>query len=579
MLCKIDKMKKEVLIIFKTHLDLGFTDYSANILKKYLTEYIPNAIKVGNELKNTATPFVWTVGSFIINEALKHDKDGTVDRAIKDGILTWHALPFTTHTELMNRSLFEYGLDISKKLDEKYGKNTVAAKMTDVPGHTRAMIPSLSSRGIKFLHIGVNPATPVPPVPPLFRWKDGENSVTVMYQSDYGEVVDFDDFVVFFAHTHDNQGPQNADEIRMIYDYVKKKYPDHDVKASTLDEAARRLENSNDIPVYDREIGDTWIHGAATDPEKISRFRRLLRYVENNGFGDCDLTDSLLAVPEHTWGLDVKTFFPNKTDFYHQDLEKCENQRSIIEKSWQEQRDYVSSAEKLLGLQKDYDTSLPDLTEFEKCPLPKDVKFEISWQIFDNSDYENYSKNYMRCHDDWAVWDFTKVGLPDYKGGIFMAEIKEAFCHGDEALYRMEFDKDTAEKYGLPYFYVRKKENFIEIKWYGKKLSRIPQACWFKVKNLEENWEINKMDEWIDVRDIEGSPLICAVDKGVRNGKVRIYPLDSPLVAPFGKKLLQYNIKNDDQDMYFNLYNNIWNTNFPLWYSQNALFRFVVEGR
>ena len=28
--------------------------------------------------------------------------------------------------------------------------------------------------------------------------------------------------------------------------------------------------------------------------------------------------------------------------------------------------------------------------------------------------------------------------------------------------------------------------------------------------------------------------------------------------------------------MYFNLYNNIWNTNFLMWYTEDAMFRFVV---
>jgi hypothetical protein len=32
-------------------------------------------------------------------------------------------------------------------------------------------------------------------------------------------------------------------------------------------------------------------------------------------------------------------------------------------------------------------------------------------------------------------------------------------------------------------------------------------------------------------------------------------------------------------DMYFNLYNNIWNTNFPMWFSDDAKFRFVIRKR
>ena len=55
--------KKEVLVIFKTHLDIGFTDFSKTIKEKYIKTFIPNAIRVGYELKDTETPFVWTTGS------------------------------------------------------------------------------------------------------------------------------------------------------------------------------------------------------------------------------------------------------------------------------------------------------------------------------------------------------------------------------------------------------------------------------------------------------------------------------------------------------------------------------------
>ena len=148
-------MEKEILLIFKTHLDVGFTDYSKKIVDNYLNIFIPNAIKVGYELKDTKTPFIWTTGSWLIWKALKQD-DGTVAKAIEDGIISWHGLPFTTHTELMNKALFEYGVSISEQLDKRFGRKTIAAKMTDVPGHTLGMVPILQKHRIEFLHIGVN---------------------------------------------------------------------------------------------------------------------------------------------------------------------------------------------------------------------------------------------------------------------------------------------------------------------------------------------------------------------------------------------------------------------------------------
>lgn len=565
--------QREVLIIFKTHLDIGFTDYASNIIEKYLKQYVPNAIKIGYELKDSNTPFIWTVGSWLIDQALKHDEDGVVEKAIRDGILNWHALPFTTHTELMNTQLFEKALDISKRLDERFGKKTIAAKMTDVPGHTIGMVPLLYDRGIKFLHIGVNPATPLPPVPPIFKWKLNNKEITVMYQGDYGKKEEFEDFIIYFAHTGDNLGPQNSEQIIKIYNEIQAEYPTAIIKAATLDDAAERIASLKNLPTIENEIGDTWIHGAATDPQKISRFRNAIKHIDK----ETDLSDSLLLVPEHTWGMDVKKFFHNETDFFPEELAARKQKRQIIEASWQEQRAYVEKAESVLGITPDYPTNEPDLKEFEEIEIPLDYGLEVSWQIFDNYDYARYQKDYMRCLPNWAIWDFTKVGLPEYQGAIYTANATRAYKKCEKVLLKLEFSPDISQKYGLPYFYLELSPNFIELKWFNKKACRLPQACWLKFNKLKENWQLHKLGHWHNPEDVIGSPLICAVDKGVRNRQFMICPIDSALVAPFGRRLLQYNCADIEQDLYFNLYNNIWNTNFPMWYDDDAVFRFAVE--
>lgn len=574
--------KKDVLVIFKTHLDVGFTNYAENVIDNYLNSFIPNAIKVGYELKDTDTPFIWTVGSWMIWKALKEDKSGAVEQAVRDGILNWHGLPFTTHTELLNAKLFEAGLDISTELDEKFGRKTIAAKMTDVPGHTIGMIPLMRRRGLEFLHIGVNSATPVPPVPPLFKWKNGNEYITVMYEDGYGCTQEFDDFVLCFAHTHDNAGPQSKEEIIKVYEEIQKKFPDYTLKVATLNDVAERVRNIKNIPVVEKEIGDTWIHGAATDPQKLSRYRNILRHTDENDLRDVRLRENLLFVSEHTWGMDVKKYFRDDKHYTYKEMEDCVDERKTIEKSWEEQRNYVRNAEKILKIEPDYDTSAPDLSGYEKITDDKADVFEISWQIFDNSDYERYKKDYMRLNDatvGWAIWDFTKVGLPDYNGGIYTAQVTEAYKKDNTEIYKLEFDKEIETKYGLPYFYLIIKDKNIEIKWYNKKNSRLPQACWFKIKGLDEEWELNKMGEWISPENIIGSPLISAVENGVRNKSVVIETIDTALVAPYGRRLLHYNEKGLKQDLYFNLYNNIWNTNFPMWYSDDAVFRFVIKER
>lgn len=579
-------MKKEVLLIFKTHLDIGFTDYAKNVKENYINKFIPNAIKVGYELKDTDTPFVWTTGSWLIWEALKNDADGKVAKAIEDGIICWHGLTCTTHTEVMNTNLFEYGLSVSKELDKRFGRKTIAAKMTDVPGHTKGMIPMLKSAGIEFLHIGVNPATPLPPVPPLFKWRCGDDEITVMYQQGYGDVMEVEDFVIYFAHTNDNRGPQSGDEIIKIYNTVKEKYPDYEVRAATLSDVAERLRNVKDLPVLDKEIGDTWIHGVGTDPKKVGMFRELLRYMEENNIKsvkDADLTDSLMLVPEHTWGMNLQVHFGEPYIWYNKDFEKTEGteKRKRFEASWQEQRDYLTKAADALDYTFKYEVKEPELSGYDKTDV-KDLDFELSWQLFDADDYTRFMHEYLVLKSqnmEWLIWDYLKISLPVYKGGIYVPKCTECYEKEGSVLYKLEFEKDLAEEYGLPYFWAEETDGELNISMFGKSASRLPQAFWLKFKNLGENWEMSKLGQWIKPEDVVGSPLICATDRGIRNADTEIYPLDSTLLAPFGRNLLRYGIETKEQDMYFNLYNNIWNTNFPMWYSDDSLFRFKINKR
>ena len=62
-----------VHLIFKTHLDVGFTDFAANVIANYFNFYIPKAIELAEGLRRSGSPdrFVWTTGSWLIYEYLE----------------------------------------------------------------------------------------------------------------------------------------------------------------------------------------------------------------------------------------------------------------------------------------------------------------------------------------------------------------------------------------------------------------------------------------------------------------------------------------------------------------------------
>ena len=183
---------KTVYVVFKTHLDVGFTDLSSVVEYNYIHDFIPKALDVAERLRKDGKGerYVWTTGSWLIWKYLQTASPLEVKRlekAIAKGDIVWNGVPYTVESESMNRDLFETCLSVTQKLDKKYGKHTIAAKMTDVPGHTRSIIAPMNRAGIRFLHIGVNSACPVPNVPAFCRWQDPEgNELILAYQQDYG---------------------------------------------------------------------------------------------------------------------------------------------------------------------------------------------------------------------------------------------------------------------------------------------------------------------------------------------------------------------------------------------------------
>ena len=275
---------KRVIVVSKTHLDLGFTDYAENIRQKYINKFIPEAVDLANEVNTQSKKsFIWTTGSWIIKQALDYGTEKQrqgLKKALKNGNIVPHAMPFTTHTELLDEDTLDYGLSIVDELDEIRGKKTVSAKMTDVPGHTKALVPLLARHGIKLLHIGVNGVSAVPEVPECFLWKCGNAEVIVVYSGDYGGAFKSDlvDEVLYFDHTLDNHGAPSPEKVKQKLDKIQQEFPDYEVEAGTLDEFAEAIWSVKDkLPVFEGEIGDTWIHGSAADPYKSACLRELMR--------------------------------------------------------------------------------------------------------------------------------------------------------------------------------------------------------------------------------------------------------------------------------------------------------------
>ena len=657
----------KVHLLFKTHLDIGFTDFASKVLEMYFNQYLPTALGLAknSRLENPKKRFVWSTGAWLIYEYLEQAvprQRRVMEQAIDAGDVVWHGLPFTSYSELLPPSLMHAGMRLAKVLDERFGKQTIAAKMTDVPGHTRSLVPVLQQEGMEMLHIGVNPASPVPDVPEMFTWRTPDGSeIMVMYHGEYGGIMVLPDrkTAVSIVFTGDNHGPQSQPEISKIYNILEKRFPNAEIQASDFNRIAEDLLKFKDqLPIVTSEIGDSWIHGVGSDPLRIAQFREMARFRDDlltsgqliaGSPEDMSFSMPLCMIAEHTWGMDVKTYL-RSWDIYSQD--KFEASRNtepfrMVELSWQEKRNYIRDAvdalpgelsakadEKLDELK----PILEDITRFDRLDLDEaleteffEVKFDsqsgavvslvqkesgrewadsrrsmglFTYQTFDHNNYKQFLDQYLRSKPDWALGDFGKPGLENARAenNTWNPEVS-ASCKSEDAQgVRVFIDsgiqgEDGKPPYGCPaqirlelFFPADSPEIRLNLSWFNKKATRLPEALWFSfIPGLQddEKWMLDKSGHDVDPVDVvrNGGRKLHAVQKGVRaggdNGQISIESLDAPVVAPGERNLLNFDnaLPEPGDGMHFCLYNNVWGTNFTMWFEDDMQFRFKLKFR
>lgn len=662
---------KIIHVLFKTHLDLGFTDMAERVCDQYVNTFIPSALDLAAATRDRGDErFVWTTGSWLVDHFLRvatSEQCRRMEDAIAAGDIHWHALPFTTHTELMSRELFRYGLSISSELDRRFGRTTIAAKMTDVPGHTRAMIPCLADHGVAYLHIGVNAASATIRCPARFRWRhpDGEE-IIVSYGAGY-DAAGYDagaTDLLHFAHTGDNHGPPSMADVEREFADLKERFPDFTPVASSLDRYAQSLiARRHSLPIVEEEFSDTWIHGIGADPAKVARFRCVERCLADSrqqpeGSAISTARRHLLLVAEHTWGKDEKSHLKDyinytQTDFNaarsadivaapHQDEFGATQEvftYSAFEASWLEQRQAVDLAIEALegdprhtALQADLDALRPVRRSIQETAAWQegerhrlggfDVEFchrtgallacvdrsgrdwavngplaRYSYQTFDAEDFEDFLHRYNPSLEETSSWarpDFTKPGLERIAGvqhRQLLASAARFEQQGDSVWVEAALPSPAETCYGAPewiqlYYHFGATTLEIELQWFDKAACRLPEASWIGFGLPDDgDWMMQKMGSPVSPLGVAeaGNRALHALDSGLiyqNTGDLRLLSLDAPLFSPGRPRILEFDTEPPrlTEGWHINLHNNLWGTNFPMWFGEPMKFRFELSG-
>jgi glycosyl hydrolase family 38 len=381
----------EIIVVCKTHFDIGYTHRIDELMSYYRTTMIDRALDIMDDSKDLPPEqqFVWTSPGWVMEKVLEDWPGQTPQRrerlksAMMSGKFVTHTLPFTIVAELMEPEEFARGYVFADKVSAKYGLPLArGAKTTDVPSQSPALATGLAHAGVKLMHIGCNwPSGYVHNMPPVFWWEGPDGSrVLTMYSSIYGTCTAFwpwgghgDPNIghnlkpppdwpyktwIAIIVTGDNSGPPTADKVKALFAKANEEMPNTKIRMGTMGEFADALLAENpDLPVVKGEMPDTWIHGCMSDPGGMRTARNigpLMPVAETlgtqlRGWG-IPLADSsvelaraheqYLLYNEHTWGRS-----PRVSAFGESFQTLPQEKYSDLEGSWEDKTDYIRNAE------------------------------------------------------------------------------------------------------------------------------------------------------------------------------------------------------------------------------------------
>ena len=381
---------KEVIVVHKTHFDIGFTDLAAKVVERYRTSMIDNALKLVDQ--SQALPpehrFAWTIPGWPMAQILSGGQAAGRRQRVLDALrsrqFVTHALPFTLHTESLELEDLVRGLGFSSRLARSIDAGLPRdAKMTDVPSHSWVLPTLLKHAGVEFLHLGSNRMSSGPELPrfgtttgpetsrqSLFWWEgpDGSRLLT-MYSRAYGSgLVPPSDWPystwLALIHTGDNAGPPSSEAVRKILDDAKAQLPGVKIRFGRLSDFSDALLKENPrLPVIRGDMPDPWIYGIMSMPRetalaRTTRPRIASLEILNSLLGDWTgetgaapeveaAYEQSLLYGEHTWGYN-----PNKLPRRYYGAEWEANRTGVLgklEPSWAEHGAYIERAAAVVG--------------------------------------------------------------------------------------------------------------------------------------------------------------------------------------------------------------------------------------
>ena len=415
---------ERVVVVFKTHFDIGYTEMAKEVVARYRTSMIDQALEVVDQNRGLPSEqqFVWTIPGWPMAQVLwdgqTPERRRRVLEAFRQGRFVVHALPFTLHTETLELEDLVRGLGFSSRLSRQIDQPLPRdAKMTDVPSHSWAIPTLLKHAGVDFLHLGCNSGSSSPTLPMLFWWEgpDGSRLLTMYSEQGYGTGLtppaDWP-YKTWLAlvHTGDNHGPPRPDAVKRLLEEARRRLPGVKVTIGRLSDFGDAiLAEDPKLPVVRGDMPDTWIHGPMSDPIGWKNARTIRPAIAASEVLDTQLDawgvsakrlkdktasayEHSLLYGEHTWGGSLG--WVGSRLVYGQAWQdaRAAGRFARNEASWEEHTDYIRKTRELIepaltremaALADAVDVDGPRIVVFNPLPWPRDGLVSLEGVKFD----------------------------------------------------------------------------------------------------------------------------------------------------------------------------------------------------
>lgn len=344
--------KREIYILSYSHNDIGYTDLQPNIERKQWRN-LDEALRLINLTKEYSPDarykwnmeVLWSLESYL-RQAPESKRQEVID-AIRAGSIGLNALYANILTGLANAVEMSHFTEFARTLASSYTIPITTALVSDIPGFTWGIVPTLAQSGVKYFSISPNPGDRIgftieqwgdkpfywqsqSGKERLLTWVAGE-SYASFHEGDLSKLGDeklfkllrkLDDGkypyeIVQLPYTvGGDNGPPDA----KLSDYVKRwneRYSTPRLIIATHDQMFKEFERryGSTLPTYAGDFTPYWEDGAASSAYETALNRQAAdRLIQGEAlwslrmpalFPDSEFTAAwrnVILYDEHTWG-------------------------------------------------------------------------------------------------------------------------------------------------------------------------------------------------------------------------------------------------------------------------------------